>query len=492
MTSPNSDDLRSVLARRLSRRALIQGGGGLLACSLVPAAAWPQTGGAALGFARVAASVEDRVIVPQGYTAEVVLRWGDALVDGVASLDARRVAAGALLEPGAAAAQAQQFGFNCDGIGLFALERNRWAMCVNHEFPQPELMFPGWAEARRTRARHEFVVAHPECVPVMQASVGVSIVELEHAGTWRYVQGSSLNRRITANTAMEFAGPAREHPLLAGPAGSPEPVFGTFSNCAAGVTPWGTYLTAEENTDDFFGNFAQAVHDPALAHAYARFGAGRAQESMHRWEFADSRFDVVRTPNESLKFGWIVEIDPRDAARPIKKRTALGRFKHEAATTVLTDDGRVAIYMGDDEAFEYLYKFVSAGRFDPSRPESNRDLLDSGTLQRRMVAARLERASGAFSRARLCIARRRRPALPRGRRPRRRDTARSSRGRRREPARPACLSRVHAEHGAQPERCGTVRCTRRGCGTRQPACAQSERPHRRVHRARRRPRRDEL
>jgi secreted PhoX family phosphatase len=381
MTSSNPENFRAVLSRRISRRTLLRDGGALAACSMLPAAAWAQASGAApLGFRRIAASAEDRVIVPEGYRADLVLRWGDPLANDVAPLDARRIAAGALLERGAAAAQARQFGFNCDGIGLFETEDGRRLICVNHEFPQPELMFPGWAAARRTQTRHEFVVAHPECVPVMQASVGVSVVELEYAAGWRYRPGSPFNRRITANTAIEFAGPALGHPLLDGPGReSRGQVFGTFSNCAAGTTPWGTYLTAEENTDDFFGNLEQADLEPALAHAYERFGA-RARQSFHRWEFGDPRFDAARTPNEPLKFGWVVEIDPRDASQPIKKRTALGRFKHEGATTVLCDDNRAAVYMGDDEAFEYFYKFVTERQFDPARPENNRDLLDSGTL----------------------------------------------------------------------------------------------------------------
>jgi len=380
MTSSSSETFRSLLRRRLSRRTLLRGSASVLACSTLPASVWPQTKGAPFGFARVTASREDRVIVPEGYLSDVVIRWGDALTAGGESLDARRVAAGGLLERGAAAAQARQFGFNCDGIGLFALADSRWLMCVNHEFPIPDLMFPGWAEARRNRTRHELVRARPGTVAYMQASVGVSVVELEYDGAWGFRRDSRFNRRITATTAMQFAGPAENHALLAGvDADGPGRVLGTLCNCAGGTTPWGTYLTAEENTDDFFGNLEQAELPSGLARAYERFGA-RARESIYRWEFADARFDVARTPHEPLKFGWIVEIDPHDATQPIKKRTALGRFKHEAATTVLTADGRVAVYMGDDQVFEYFYKFVTAGRFDPARPERNRDLLDTGTL----------------------------------------------------------------------------------------------------------------
>ena len=178
---------------------------------------------------------------------------------------------------------------------------------------------------------------------------------------------------------MEIAGPARNHALL-NPRGDAVPLaFGTLGNCAAGTTPWRTYVTAEENVDDYFGNGAAAKLDAATELAHRRFGF-RQRDSAYRWEYADPRFDAAVNPAESLKFGWIVELDPFDPASRPKKRTALGRFKHECATTVLARDGRAVVYMGDDQQFEYFYKFVSRGRFDPERPEANRDLLDDGTL----------------------------------------------------------------------------------------------------------------
>src|SRR3970282_1276440 len=208
MTPPSPETFRSLLRRRLSRRTLLRGSASVLACSTLPASVWPQAKAAPFGFARVAASREDRVIVPEGYSSDVVLRWGDALTAGGGSLDARRVAAGGLLERGSAAGQGRQFGFNCDGIGLFALADARWLMCVNHEYPIPALMFPGWAEARRNRTRHELVRARPEMVAYMQASVGVSVVELEYDGAWGFRRDSRFNRRITATTALQFAGAA--------------------------------------------------------------------------------------------------------------------------------------------------------------------------------------------------------------------------------------------------------------------------------------------
>ena len=344
-----------------------------------------------LAFKAVAPSQADAVIVPEGYRGDVVLRWGDALFGDARSMDSETVAAGALLAPDAAAAQALQFGTNCDGLGLVALDGDRCVLCVNHETPSPDFMFPGWTEARAGRALRKFVATNPSCVAYMQAAVGVSVVELERGERgWRHRTDSRLNRRITAHSPMQLAGPAATHPLFAARGDTPVIVNGTFNNCAGGTTPWGTYLTAEENVDEFFGNVEEANLSRNLAHAYERFGA-RLRESLYRWEFADARFDAARNPRELLKFGWIVEIDPRDPSRPIKKRTALGRFKHEGATTVLASDGRAVAYCGDDEAFEYFYKFVTAGKFDPSRPEGNRNLLDSGTLY---VAKFFEDGSG--------------------------------------------------------------------------------------------------
>jgi hypothetical protein len=378
MTSDNTETLRALFQRRVNRRRLMGKSCELAALSLVAGRSWPSER-SPLGFKRVAASKQDAILVPEGYVATTVIRWGDALFSGVAPLDPSRIADGVLLEPGAAQAQARQFGYNCDGIGLFPLAAGGLVMCVNHEFPSPALMFPGWDEARQARALGAFVAEHPECVAYMQAAVGLTVVELAWDGEWKYRPGSRYNRRITAHTPIEIAGPGRMHPLLNERQAAVPLAFGTFNNCAAGQTPWGTYLTAEENVDDHFGNASAAQLEPELANVHRRFGT-RLRDSAFRWEYADPRFDMAMNPAESLKFGWIVELDPMDPTRPLKKRTALGRFKHEGATTVLAEDGRVAVYMGDDQQFEYLYKFVTAGRFDARRPRRNRDLLDTGTL----------------------------------------------------------------------------------------------------------------
>jgi uncharacterized protein len=378
MKKGRSDNLRTVFDRRLSRRRMLGGACEIAALSLAAPGAWSAESSVGLGFTGVAGSRRDAVIVPDGYRAHTVLRWGDPLQPRTAALDGTRVAAGALLEAGAAEQQARQFGYNCDGMGLFTRGRST-VVCVNHELPSPDLMFPGWREAARERALGAFVKERPAAVAYMQAAVGLSVVELERGEQWGYRVGSRYNRRVTAATPIELAGPARGHPLL-NPRGEENPLaFGTFGNCAAGTTPWGTYVTAEENVDDYFGNGGAASVAPELEAVHRRFGF-RMRDSAYRWEYVDARFDSAQNPAESLKFGWIVEIDPFDPAARPKKRTALGRLKHESATTVLADDGRAVVYTGDDEQFEYFYKFVSAGKFDPERPAANRDLLDDGTL----------------------------------------------------------------------------------------------------------------
>jgi secreted PhoX family phosphatase len=380
MEFSDSPTLAKLLERRLNRRRLLGGGAELAALGVMTRATYAQTGTASgLTFPRVAPSRADTVIVPDGYRADVVVRWGDPLFADSVALDSLAVANGALTTPEAAAAQAGQFGYNCDGIGLFSLGADRQLLCVNHEFPMPALLFPGWVEAREARALGAFVRERPAVVTYMQAAVGLGVVELARDQRWRYVRGSRYNRRITAHTAMEITGPARGHPLL-NPRNEPAPLaFGTLGNCAAGTTPWRTYVTAEENVDDYFGNGAAATLDAATELAHRRFGL-RQRDSAHRWEYVDPRFDSAANPAELLKFGWIVELDPFDPESRPKKRTALGRFKHESATTVLSADGRAVVYMGDDQQFEYFYKFVSRGLFDASRPEANRDLLDEGTL----------------------------------------------------------------------------------------------------------------
>jgi secreted PhoX family phosphatase len=173
---------------------------------------------------------------------------------------------------------------------------------------------------------------------------------------------------------MRIAGPAAGSVDLRT---SADPVgilaLGTLNNCAGGRTPWGTYLTCEENFNGYFGNAR------TITAAMGRYGI-RRDGWGYRWHLHDPRFDVTVEPNELNRFGWIVEIDPYDPGAVPIKRTALGRFKHEGAMLTLAADGRVVVYSGDDERFDYVYKFVSRERYDANDRAANRDLLDRGTL----------------------------------------------------------------------------------------------------------------
>ena len=216
-------------------------------------------------------------------------------------------------------------------------------------------------------------------VRVEMAAVGHTVVEVrKENGRWTYVQGSPFNRRIHVGTEMLVAGPAAGHELLktkADPTGTK--VLGTSYNCAGGVTPWGTILTCEEGLSDIFGGDPSSLpeelrllHDRYGYDGSDYYGRGRVE----------ARFRLDEEPHEPNRFDWVVEIDPYDPASAPIKRTALGRTSHEGATVVVNQDGRVVVYMGDDDYFEHIYRFVSAKPFDPANRAANRGLLDEGTL----------------------------------------------------------------------------------------------------------------
>lgn len=324
--------------------------------------------GPGLGFTPITLTTLDEVTVPDGYEHAVLIRWGDPLTADAPELD---------LETQTPQDQARQFGYNCDFVMLVPLPRgsavpHHGLLWVNHEYTNPELMFPGYDQAAPTARQ----------VAIEVAAHGGTVVDVRrrHDGAWAYRQGAAHNRRITAETAMEITGPAAGHPWMqtsADPTGTR--VLGMLNNCAGGVTPWGTILTCEENFHQYFANRTAIPTSDPRRPVHGRFGVPNGA-SERRWEQFIDRFDVAKEPNEPFRFGWVVEIDPYDPTSAPRKRTALGRLKHEGATTQLTADRHVAVYMGDDQASEYLYKFVTAGRFRPSHGHHDPDLLDDGTL----------------------------------------------------------------------------------------------------------------
>jgi secreted PhoX family phosphatase len=383
-----SSTFSQLLQQRLTRRAVLQSATAAATLASMPSLL-SAASSASLRFAPIAGSKEDAVVLPPGYTYDIIARWGDSLFSAVPDLDSSKLASGCLFESFAHERQRKQFGQNCDAIHFFPLDRegHRGLLCVNHEYTDASLMFvdhPGFGAVTNGRGR-AYTAQHPEVVAVAQASLGVSVVEIVRAkGGWRRVKDSRFNRRITADTPVEIGGIARGSALMrthADPSGTR--ALGTFSGCAGGETPWGTYLTAEENIQDFFANFAaleaDEKADPFVVAAHSRWRMW-SKNSPNCWEVTDARFDLTREPNEPFRFGWIVEIDPRRPDKAPVKRTSLGRFAHEGASPIVGKTGRVSVYMGDDDKFEHVYKFVSHERFDANNADGNRDLLDTGTL----------------------------------------------------------------------------------------------------------------
>ncbi|WP_336744064.1 PhoX family phosphatase [Aureimonas altamirensis] len=365
-----------IIAARFSRRSFLQGS---LAATAIAATVSPlalaaavdakaSTAASRFDFAEVVAGVDADHHVAEGYDADVLLRWGDRLFADAPEFD-----------PTAQSpeAQARQFGYNNDYVGFIPLDGadDRGLLVVNHEYTNEHLMFPGIvtvvdgeitvAEADRTR------------VDIEMAAHGGTIVEIrKEGGKWRPVLDGALNRRITADTEMALSGPAAGHDRLktkADPTG--RRVHGTINNCAGGVTPWGTYIMAEENIHGYFMGALPDGHPEAAN--YERMGI---PEGTYAWGRFHDRFDLSKEPNEANRFGWVVEVDVMDPNSVPKKRTALGRFKHEGAESIVAKNGKVVFYLGDDERFDYVYKFVTAGTYDPDDRAANMDLLDEGTL----------------------------------------------------------------------------------------------------------------
>ncbi|MFB7605918.1 PhoX family protein [Streptomyces gardneri] len=319
-------------------------------------------GARGLRFAAVAPNTADQVTVPAGYAQNVVIRWGEPILRGTPAFDS---------EKQTAKAQAGQFGYNNDFLSLLPLrgEHHRQVLVANHEYTDEVLMFRGYDSENPTREQVEIAwAAH---------GLSVVVVQEEHrSGKLTPVTRHHLNRRLHTTSEFELTGPAAGSDLVKTSA-DPEGriVLGTLNNCAGGTTPWGTTLHGEENFNQYFA-FGSSATDK-------RYGVGTGA-SERKWERFDKRFDLRQEPNEVHRQGWVVELDPYDPDSTPRKRTALGRFKHEAAQPRLTEDGRPVVYMGDDERFDYFYKFVSSKRMKKggsrAAREHNLTLLDEGTL----------------------------------------------------------------------------------------------------------------
>jgi secreted PhoX family phosphatase len=369
-----------VIATRYARRDILKGGLGVaaIAATVSPLALLSAQQAHAdipsrFVFNELEAGVDTNHHVAEGYDADVIIRWGDPVVPGAPVFDSLKQTA---------AAQKLQFGYNNDYVGYIPMPgaanpSRHGLLVVNLEYTNEELMFPGLG--RQDRKDVAFAGMTKELVDIEMAAHGGAVIEVvRRSGKWQVVRNSKYARRIHASTPIDITGPAAGNARMktkTDPTG--HRVSGMVNNCAGGITPWGTWLTCEENFHGYFWSAEGLPANHPEARNFKRYGVPGNAYAWGKWY---DRFDVAKEPNEANRFGWIVEIDPFDPDSTPKKRTALGRNKHEGAAGIINKDGRYVIYSGDDERFEYVYRFVSRDRVNLANRRANRDLLDHGTL----------------------------------------------------------------------------------------------------------------
>jgi uncharacterized protein len=398
----NNPTFYEVMDGRVKRRSFLIGGlatisTGLFGASLVGKAALAQSTskGALLGFQPVPISYDDTVVVPEGYSFQVLAATGEPIMGDMPAY-----------RPGAntGAEQGMQIGQHHDGIHYFPIDGSSedGIICVNHEYIEPRFLHaekPGYKgqPIGDSDVVYDADGKRDDDEVLMEINAhGVSIYRTtkQADGSWAVV-ADPRNRKVTGGTPIAIAGPARGSAHLRTKY-SPDGTMtrGTLNNCAHGVTPWNTYLTAEENWAGYFSNTDQIDQKPDLPREHARYGvSSNPQGGRYGWHLAKSgadefaRFNASSLGasatedyrNEPNAFGWIVEIDPFNPEATPVKRTSLGRFAHEGVVFAPVEAGKpVVCYSGDDARFEYIYKFVSDGLFVPG--ETDGSILDSGTL----------------------------------------------------------------------------------------------------------------
>ena len=364
------ETFEEVVAAHVSRRGFLKG-----VSALAIGAGAARIGGSpafadssSLTFKELSHGNDETFHVAEGYDQTVLIRWGDPVAGAAPSFDPMHQTVGA---------QLRQFGYNNDFIGYLPLpagskNSDHGLLVINHEYTNTDLMFPGLPEKDYNDALTR------DQVDVEMAAHGLSVIEVKNeGGKWTVVPNSRYGRRITASTTeMRVTGPAAGHDRLKTSVDQTGArVIGTLNNCAGGITQWGTVITAEENFNGYFSGDGAGTNEAAN---HKRYGLPKA--SWYGWHRFHDRLVVAKEPNEPNRYGWMVEFDPYDPLSVPVKRTAMGRFKHEGANTIINRDGRIVAYSGDDERFDYLYKFISDRRYDPDNRAVSKDILDSGTL----------------------------------------------------------------------------------------------------------------
>lgn len=435
ITNPGGGpEFLNIVRARLDRRGFLRGTGGTVTAALLgggtlaacggndddPAPA-PSTRITTLNFPAVAKSRADLFTVPTGYTARSIFATGDPIATGVSAYSN--------VGTDDPATYNQRSGDNHDGVEYFGLTdagavptqpgigNNRGLLAMNHEYVNQQFLHavaPSGMSGATVRPANE--------VDREVAMHGCSVVEVwkqtggafSASGTWATNAASTFNRRVTASTRIEISGPGRLHPSMVtkySPTGTA--TRGTLNNCGTGYSPWGTFITCEEN---WAGYFLRPAADNAARTAREVVALGRYSVGGDRYRWGtraattapamaanavDSAADLYDRWNSSVvaataaedyrnvhnTFGWVVEIDPYDRNAIPKKRTALGRFAHEAAVANAPVVGQpLAFYMGDDSRGDYIYKFVStavwaaADAYPANRMAIGDKYFDSGTL----------------------------------------------------------------------------------------------------------------
>ncbi|MGH1483016.1 MAG: PhoX family protein, partial [Geminicoccales bacterium] len=363
---PENNDFDAIVEQAISRRGFMGGAlafGGVTAIGVGTTALTPISAEAAdsrFGFKAVPAGTEDTIVVPEGYNAHVACRWGDPLFSDVPDFDhATR---------GTADSQARAFGDNNDGMSLFTDKDGHQIIVVNNEYTNRGVMWGNNPDGKYVT---------DDDINKGKNAHGLTAAELKEVdGKWQIVKDSPYNRRFTPDEPMDITGPARGHDMMKTNA-DPDGVtaLGTFNNCGNGRTPWGTYLACEENFNGYFGTADPDSYEQD--DAFKRYGIS-GKDRGYGWWKVDERFDVTKEANEANRHGYITEVDPYDPTSKPKKRTALGRCKHENAEVVVNADGRIAIYLGDDERGEFLYRYVSDGYY--AEGGDTDDLMENGTI----------------------------------------------------------------------------------------------------------------
>lgn len=274
-------------------------------------------------FGPIDASAEDALILPEGFNYTIIRMWGDKINEN------------------------ESYGFNNDCTVYFPIDLPKGGqssedglLAVNHEFPSP-LFINNYTDDDFRNGK----IKTKDEVEAEKRSVGISVFRIKKEnGVWKFVADENYNRRIDANTSIEVSGKARD--------ALGDFATGTLANCSGTKTPWGTYLSGEENFQDYF-------------------------VSEYVWEY---RWNDVEKDFNTDYYGWIVEVDPFDKNSVPKKRTSLGRFRHENVAISIGDNNKIAAYMGDDKINECVYKFVSSRSYDDKNRKNNFDILDEGDL----------------------------------------------------------------------------------------------------------------